>query len=421
MKYKIVILEQDQNYQNRLLVALREKFSDAMDVIPCYNPSEILKFIELHEPDLFVINERIEFDLSEIPEDCAVVCFTEFRTADKVKNKPAVCKYQKVKDISFQLLEITEDYKEVLKVKREEEQKAEAERLEQERKAEEERLERERKAEEEQRLKEQQEREEEERRREEERIRLEEEQKAEAERIAARRRNPEVLVFLSSQEGNGSATAAAACAMNAAERGLYILRLNIRPLKHMNDIFIKTAEDKNLLELVELANREELAAERLEQEIVKDESGVDYLDSGSEDVMMAALEKKGFLHILSRIGEIAKYDAIVLNIDSSLNAVTMEALKSAAKIVVVGNGTEASNTGIETYLNGLKRYDELNQTSVTEHISILYNKFINRKCTMLSIPGVNVIGGVNHLDGANPRMVSVNMAKMMIFKSLISE
>ncbi len=384
MKCKVVILEQYQNYQNRLLVALREKSADFLDVIPCNEPSDILKCIEQHHPDLLVINERIEYDLSKIPEDCAVACFTEFRTAEKVRNKPAVCKYQKVKDISSGFLEISGDYKAVLAVKREEEQKAEAERLEQERIA-------------------------------------EEEQKAAAERIAARRRNPDLLVFLSAQEGNGSAAAAAACAMNAAERGLSVLSLNIRPLKNMCDIFTETRKDKNLPELIESANREELTEECLERNILTDASGADYFDSGREDVWMAVLEKQGFLHILSVIGKMGKYDAVVLNIDSSLSPVNLEALKSAAKIIMVGSGTEESNAGIEAYFTALKRYDEFNRTAVTEHISILYNKFIDGACTMLSIPDVDVIGGINHLDGAGPRMISENMAKMMIFNPLVSE
>lgn len=432
MKCKVVILEQDQNYQNRLLVALREKFQGIVEVIPCHNQSEILTMIETHQPDLFVINERIDFDLAEIPEECATACFTEFRTADKVKDKPAICKYQKVKDISSQLIEIAEDYKEVLKVKREEEKKAEEERLERERKAEEERLERERQAEEERlererqqeeerKLREQQEREEEERRKEEERIRLEEEQKAEAERIAARRRNPEVLVFLSAQEGNGSATAAAACALNAAERGLHILCIHIRPLKSTGDIFTKSDADITISEFIGLANREELTVEHLAQAVSTDESGVDSIGSGDEAIVMAELEKKGFLQLLSRIGEAVQYDAVVLNIDFSLNSVILEALKSAAKIVIVGNGFAESNARIEAYIGALKKYDERNETSVSDNISILYNKFINRKCTMLSIPGVDVIGGANNLDGSNSRAVSVNMAKMMVFKQLISD
>lgn len=378
MKCKVVILEQDQNYQNRLLVALRESFADLLDVIPCSESTDVLTCIEQHHPDLLVINERIEYDLSEIPEDCAVACFTEFRSAEKVRNKPAVCKYQKVKDISSGFLEIVRDYKAVLEVKREEEQKAEAERLERERIAEE-------------------------------------------ERVAARRQNPDVLVFLSARQGNGSASAAAACAINAAERGLSVLSLHIRPIKNSNDIFKDSGKDKDLQELIGSANREELTTERLEQNIHTDESGADYFDSGSEDVMMAMLEKKGFLHILSLIGKTAKYDAVIFNIDSSLNAVNLEVLKSAAKIIVVGSGTGDSNAGMEAFFGALKRYDEYSGTAVTERISVLYNKFSNRKCTMLTLPGADVIGGINQLEGTGPREISEKMAKMMIFQPLVSE
>ncbi len=432
MKCKVVILDQDQNYQNRLLVALREKFADVMDVIPCHNQAEILKMIETNEPDLFVINERIDFDLTEIPEECAVACFTEFRMISKVKDKPTICKYQKVKDISVQFMEIATDYQEVIKVKREEEQKAEEERLErerlaeeerleQERLAEEERLEQERLAEEERKLKEEQEKEEEERKKEEERIRLEEEQKAEEERIAQKRSNPEMIVFLSAQEGNGSATAAAACAQNAATRGLNILCMNIRPMANINDIFDNANENGALSELVTLANSGELTIEHLEKAISTDDLGVDYIAFGREAVIMTDLEKTGFLQLLIKIGETVKYDAVIFNIEYSLNSVTIEALKAAGKIIVVGNGFAESNTRIESYIDAVKKYDELMDTSVAENISILYNKFINRKCTMLSITGISVIGGVNNLNGHNRKAVSINMAKMMVFQQLINE
>lgn len=432
MKFKVVILDQDQNYQNRLLVALREKYSNVVDVIPCNNLSEILKVIETHEPDLFVINERIDFDFSVIPEECAVACFTEFRMAGKVKDKPSICKYQKVGDISSEFGEIAMDYQKVLKVKREEEAKAEEERLkieqqeeeqrlERERKEEEERLEKERQEEEERQLKEEEERREVEQREEEERKRLEEEEKAEQERITNRRKSPKLVVFLSAQDGNGSATATAACAMNAIDRDLNVFQINLRPFKNTGNFFIDTENKLKIMEFVNLINHGKLNVEDFAKMVSIDETGVDYIVSGDEAVMLAELQKNGIQNLLSILAETVNYDAIVINIEYSLNPVTLEILKAASEIVVVGSGYAESNVRIQSYIDTLKGYDEINETTIAEKISILYNKFVNRKCTMLSIPGISVIGGVNNVDGTIQRERSKNMAKMIIFKQLISE
>ena len=41
MQIRVAILDQDQNYQNRVLVALREKFSKKLQVFPCNSTEDV--------------------------------------------------------------------------------------------------------------------------------------------------------------------------------------------------------------------------------------------------------------------------------------------------------------------------------------------------------------------------------------------
>lgn len=93
----------------------------------------------------------INYDISQIPEECAIVYLSELKSVKEEDGTPVVCKYQKVKNIAGELYNIGKNYDKLLAEKKEAERKAEEERLEAERKAEEERLEAERKAEEERR------------------------------------------------------------------------------------------------------------------------------------------------------------------------------------------------------------------------------------------------------------------------------
>ena len=79
MKINVAILEQDQNYQNRLIVALREKFPENIEVFQC-NAQNVASVIEAHEVKVLAIGQTVSADLSEVPERCAIVALTEERT-----------------------------------------------------------------------------------------------------------------------------------------------------------------------------------------------------------------------------------------------------------------------------------------------------------------------------------------------------
>lgn len=431
MKIRVAILEKDQNYQNRLLVALRERYFDRIEVFPCNTPGDVPGIIESHDIKVFAVNQMIDFDMSQIPEECAVVCLTELKTNEVIKGHFTVCKYQRVSNICKQLVQIGENYDKILEKKREEERKALEEKLERERREEEERIKREKEAEEErQRLEqerlERERKEEEERlaaekaREEEERKRIEEERRAEEERIRARRSNPAIYAFISAGSREGSSSVSAACAFSSMQKYYNILYLDFKQFSSMGRFFDIQETEVKYSEILSKAVKGELTAEDVLKSIITDKrTGLDYINNTDCAFELAMLGSDGFSNLLKAIGELVKYDVIIINMESSMSRMNYSVIREAEKVIFVGNGLADSNKRIEMTVDAIRKYDAVNSTEVIKKVNILYNKFVNRNCAVLNLDDVNVIGGIPVIKEKTDTKVMESMAKMIVFDQII--
>lgn len=430
MKIRVAILDQDQNYQNRVLVALRERFARKLQVFPCNNKADILNEIETHEIKVFAINKMIDYNISQIPEECAVVYLSEVKVSGDIDGTPAICKYQKVSDIASQLFEIGNNHDQVLQEKKEAERKAEEERLEAERKAEEERLEAERKAEEEKKRLEE-ERLEAEKKAEEERLeaekkaaeeeqkRLEEEKKAEEERLAKKRSNPDVYAFVSSQSREGSTSASIAFALSHAIKG-NVLYIDLKQFSSMRRFFNINDTQMTFSELLTKAANGDVTGEDVEKCISTDVAlGVDFInntDCAFEIVMMG---EAGFANLIKAIGEMVRYDAVIINLESAISQLNFSVINAAEKVIFVGSGLQDSNSNLERTVGLIRKYDEVNETENINKVNILYNKFVNRNCNVLNIDNVKVLGTLGIIKEKTEMRVIETMSKNTVFNEII--
>lgn len=431
MKIRVAILEQDQNYQNRLLVALRERYFNKLEVYPCNTAADVLGVIEAHGIKVFAVNKMIDFDLSVIPEECAVVFLTELKTDENVKGYAAVCKYQRVSDICNQLIKIGKNHDKLVEKKHEEEQRALEERLERERKEEEERLKRE-KEEEEERQRIEKERLERERREEEERIaaeklreeqerqRMEEERRAEEERIRARRSAPDIYAFISAGCREGSSTVSTACAINNMVKGDKILYLDFKQFCSMRRFFEIKDTEVEFSEVLDKAAKGELTAEELAKSISRDErTGVDFINNTDCAFELVMLGSEGFVNLYKTIGELVRYDVVIINMESAMSQMNYSVIREAKKIIFVGSGLTDSNNHIAKTVDAIRKYDLVNSTEVVKRVNILYNKFVNRNCTALNLEDVKVLGGIPVIKEKTDIKVMDSMAKMMVLGQII--
>ena len=404
MKIKVAILEQDQNYQNRLLVALREKFSDKLEIFPCNTKEDIAGEVEAHQIKVFAVNQMIDADLKVIPEECATIILTEMRTADKIKDCDTVCKYQKVHDIGMQLYKIGKNHDRLLAIKKEKERRELKERLE-----------RERKEEEEERLAAQRAREEEERKRQ------EEERRAREEKIRARRANPALYVFLPVESGEGSSLASIACTISNLSKDYNILYIDFTQYSKMGRFFLQNATGNEYAEILTKAYRDELTAEDVLKGISIDvRTGIEYINNNNCMYEIGILGAEGFDNFMKAIGSTEKYDIVIMNMESMLSPMTYAALKRASKFTFVGSGLADSNNQLKKKVDAIRKFDEANHTHKINHVNILYNKF-DRKCTELNLEKVKVAGVIPVIkEKTDTRMLDA-MVKQPVFKEIIDK
>ena len=420
MQIRVAILDQDQNYQNRVLVALREKFSKKLQVFPCNSTEDVLSVIEAHEVKVFAINKMINYDISQIPEECAIVYLSELKSVKEEDGTPIVCKYQKVKNIAGELYNIGKNYDKLLAEKKEAERKAEEERLEAERKAEEERLEAERKAEEERRKAEEERLEAERKAAEEEQKRLEEERKAEEERIREKRRTPDVYAFISAGNSEGSTTTGISLAIANADDNTNILYLDFKQFSTMRRFFDVSRTDVPFSDILTKAANGELTKEDLEKAIITDmKFGFDFINNEDCAFELVMYLENGFKKLYETIGELENYDIIIVNLESAISKINFSVLDVAKKVIFVGSGLPDSNKNIERNIEIIKKYDEVNDCSYIEKTNILYNRFVNRNCSVLHLSGVNVIGEINVIKEKTEQRVLDTMSKMAIFGQIV--
>ena len=430
MKCKVLIYDMDQSYQNRLILSLREKFAGIMEIVPCHNAGDLGKLIESQELSLIVIGERASVDFTQIPDAIGVCYLVEFRSKTELNGKKAICKYQKITDIGMQLAEYSMECQVLIAQKREEERKAELERIAREKREEEERIERERiaeqeriereKREEEERLeRERIAKEEEERRLEEQRIREEEERKAREEMLAKRRSNPRIVIFISAADGDGSATTAFSCGLRETKREIKSLMVNLRPGKGESVIVSGVSRRDNLGDMVRMLNDGEMTIEDFKEFVATDANGVDSIGTGRRGVLLSELETKGLEAMLSLIKESVSYDSVIVNVDMQFSPLMVKLLQESAQVVLVGNGSDVSNYNLEKFIKYVQIYDETKGSNYSNKLTILYNKFLRRKSKPVNQSAIPNVGQISIIDGRSSREIVSNMAQVELFDQIV--
>ena len=366
MQIRVAILDQDQNYQNRVLVALREKFSKKLQVFPCNSTEDVLSVIEAHEVKVFAINKMINYDISQIPEKCAIVYLSELKSVKEEDGIPVVCKYQKVKNIAGELYNIGKNYDKLLAEKKEEERKAEEE------------------------------------------------------RIREKRRTPDVYAFISAGNSEGSTTTGISLGIANADDNTNILYLDFKQFSTMRRFFDVSRTDVPFSDILTKAANGELTKEDLEKAIITDmKFGFDFINNEDCAFELVMYLENGFKKLYETIGELENYDIIIVNLESAISKISFSVLDVAKKVIFVGSGLPDSNKNIERNIEIIKKYDEVNDCSYIEKTNILYNRFVNRNCSVLHLSGVNVIGEINVIKEKTEQRVLDTMSKMAIFGQIV--
>lgn len=106
MKIKLALLDNDQNYLNRIVSVFNIRYADKLEIYSFTRIESALSALESTRIDIFVSSVAFDVNTAALPKRCGFAYFVDSADIDSVNNQRAICKYQKADLIYRQILSI---------------------------------------------------------------------------------------------------------------------------------------------------------------------------------------------------------------------------------------------------------------------------------------------------------------------------
>ncbi len=106
MRIRLAILERDTEYLSRIVAAFNAKYADKLQIYSFTDYEIALNTLSTDKIDVFVASDAFEIEDKDIPKRCGFAYFVDVTGIESVKNRRAICKFQKADLIYKQILSI---------------------------------------------------------------------------------------------------------------------------------------------------------------------------------------------------------------------------------------------------------------------------------------------------------------------------
>lgn len=228
--------------------------------------------------------------------------------------------------------------------------------------------------------------------------------------------NAVILSFVSPCGGDGSSSVAAACAINFAKAGKKVLYLNLEQFGSSN-VFFEAGGNFDLGDIIfAIKSNKSNITVKLESAVKHDISGVFYFESCKMAFDVMEINPNDVQRLIFELNALGKYDYIIIDMDFNFNDREVEALKESYRIIFVGSGTEISNIKMQKALTAMKVFEQQNDITLIPKLNVMYNKFEPNKCSMMQNSDVEVVGGINKIEGNNSKQIVREISEKRIFE-----
>lgn len=228
-----------------------------------------------------------------------------------------------------------------------------------------------------------------------------------------------IVAFASPSGGTGSSTVAAACARHFAEQGYKVLYLNLEKYGSSESFFHAEGQFDMSDVIYVLKTKKANLTMKLESCVKQDASGVFFYAPTKIALDMLELGAEEIQRLLSELKLAGSYNYIVLDMEYSQNKDTLSILRQAHGIVMVGDGSEISNTKITRAYTALATAEQSADAPLTGRMSLVYNKYSNKTSSAIGDIGLRNIGGAPRYEHAGTEQIQAQLCKMEFFDKII--
>ena len=227
-----------------------------------------------------------------------------------------------------------------------------------------------------------------------------------------------VVIFCAPSGGVGSSSMAAACATHFASMGQKTLYLNLEMFGAADEFFCAEGQFDMSDIIFALKSKKTNLALKLESCVKVDKSGVYFYSRSKVALDMLELNVKEIVHLIDEIKKSALYENIVVDMDFFLNKNVFDIYELAHSVVWVDDGSEISNDKTMRAFNAISIMEQEMENTVTNKLSIVYNKFSNKSCKPIDEDSIRNIGGAPKYDHANSYQVISQLSGMELFNKI---
>lgn len=229
----------------------------------------------------------------------------------------------------------------------------------------------------------------------------------------------QVIVFASPSGGTGSSSVAAACAVYFAGKGKKTLYLCLEKFGS-SDAFFSAEGQFGMSDIIfALKSKKANLSLKFESSVKQDARGVYFYSQPKIALDMLELNPEEVLRLVTELKLTGGYDYIILDMDFSMDKSTMKIYQQSHALVMVGDGSEISNTKIHRAYTALSTIEQKSDAPLTNRTALIYNKFSNKTSRALGDIGIRTAGGVPRYEHATTEQVVNQLAALDIFSKII--
>lgn len=356
MKIRVVFLDYDQTYLNRLSSALSEREDCSAEIYSFSNPERAFETLREIGNCIFVVSDRFEVDADAVPKGVCLALITEKRAIREIGDLPAIYRYQKADAIFQEILAVysgtfSSDVVEM---------------------------------------------------------------EAHTGKVA----NAGVYTFLPCGGGSGASTAAAAFALRMASIGMVPLYLNLERFG-TSEMYFSSESKTHIGDLLyAIRSKRGNLPLRLKSALSRSEEGVYFIESCRAATEAMEITAEDVNTLLEKLRDMGKFDCIVIDTDFLLEGPSLEIMRQATSIVLVTNGEPSSHMKLERIYGAMEIISTRDEVEFPSTL-LLYNGFSSKTGSTEANVDIAVLGGIPRYEGASPKRIARRISQMTFFDTLI--
>lgn len=335
MKIKVVLLDNNAKYLNKITMALTAKYPDKVEMHSFTDIEAAKNTLAKERVDVFVASDAFEIDTESIPSKCAFAYFVDSEDIEALAEYKTICRFQKI-DVIFNRIQ---------------------------------------------------------------KVYLEKSAAIISSVDDGDAGNVKVVSFIAPAGGVGCSVAAAAFAMKCAKLGKKVLYLNLDCYASADLFFQGESEGNFGNMIYYIKSKKVNLSLKHDGIIKRDESGVEFYSASDLALDMKELSLEEIREFVAQLKTWGGYNYIVIDGMFELNKEFVSFLNVCSLIVFVTDGSETSNYKTKRAIDSVSLLQQQAEVNVLSKAGILYNRFSTKTSHKTDIDNINEFGGIKRYEG----------------------